>query len=100
MVAKVQVHVPIGCGGLGGGLACYGAHLNAAGAGVVRRRVGVLVVWGATGAHSCFALLSWLLHTEEPSTPVEEDDSNLDKDKRASSELGGKEVRKGGERER
>lgn len=53
--------------------------------------MGVLVVWGLSGAHSCFAFFSRLLHAEEPSTPVEEDDSNLDKERRE----GRKEVRKG-----
>lgn len=44
--------------------------------------MGVLVFWGATGAHRCFAFFSRLLHAEEPSAPVEEDDSNLDKETR------------------
>lgn len=82
MVAKIEVHVPVGCGRLGGGLAWYGAHLNAAGARMVSRCVGVLVSWGATGVHSCFAFFSRLLHTQEPSAPIEEYDSDLDGDMR------------------
>lgn len=82
MVTKVHVHVPVGRGGLGGRLPWDGGHLNAASAGVVRRRVGVLVVCEATGAHGCFVFLSRFLHAEEPSAPVEQDDSDLTEDVR------------------
>lgn len=73
MVAEVQVHAPVGRGGLRRRLPRYGTHLDAVGAGVVRRRRvgGVLVACRGTGAHGCFVFLSRFLHAEKPGTPVE-----------------------------
>lgn len=42
--------------------------------------MGVFVVCEATGAHGCFVFLSGFLHAEEPSTPVEQNDSDLTED--------------------
>lgn len=78
VVAEVHVHGSVGGGGLGGRLARYGRHLDAAGAGVVGRRVGVLVAREVVGCHGCFAVLARLLHAEEPRAPVEQDNSDLE----------------------
>lgn len=78
VVTKVQV--PVGCGRVGGCLSWDGVHLDAAGAGVLGRRVGEFVV--AIGAHGSLELLSRFLHAQEPSAPVEENDPDLDEDTR------------------
>lgn len=78
VVAEVHVHGPVGGGGLGGRLARNGRHLDAAGAGVVGWRVGVLVAREVVGCHGCFAVLARLLHAEEPRAPVEQDNSDLE----------------------
>lgn len=69
VVAKVQVHVTVG-GWVGRGrLTGHYPHLNAAGTGMVCRR---MVIFGVG-----FAFLARLLHAQEPGTPVEQDHAHL-----------------------
>lgn len=60
-VWRVEAEVEV-CVAVGADLARHAAHLQAAGAGVA---VGGL------------AVITWLLHTQEPSTPVEQDHPHL-----------------------
>lgn len=64
MVAKIQVHVPVGSGW---GLSRYGGHLNGASAVVVGRRLRIFVARGTAGS---LFILSRFLHAKEPSAPV------------------------------
>lgn len=89
VVAKVHVHGTVGGGGLGGRLARYGCHLDAAGAGVVRGRVGILVARKIVYRHRCFAVLARLLHAQEPSAPVEQENSDLERMQKAEGKTVG-----------
>jgi len=100
VVAKVQVHAAVGGAGgvggghgVGGGLTWDGGHRDAVGAGVVvggGGGMGVLVTSSSTTTTTASTrlgveaagrppgvVLPGLLHAQEPSAPVEQDDSDL-----------------------